>query len=210
MLWFPKKRCLLLKVYEIQGDGSNYFKDPLGWNLQFTFAICQCHSCPLMRPGFQSVLLPQSVCPLLPGGIGSLTASSSCLPWGNKAVSPWEASIGGSEEICLQTRDGRRTWKFELLLSSAHRLPFVLNLWHWNILPMCSYNICLLPWACWNVEIHGCGFVGSRTLFFVNLMKRKLLANRCSSKLPQNVCNYQFIFLFLESTIRENYSKLTG
>lgn len=84
------------------------------------------------------------------------TASSSCLPWGNRAASPWDAPTGGSEEICLQRRDGRRTWKYELLLSSAHRFPLVLNLWHWHSLLTCSDNICHSPWACWNLSIASC------------------------------------------------------
>lgn len=48
------------------------FQRPLAWNVQFTFEICLCHSCPPMRLGFQSVPPQQSVQPWLPGGISLL------------------------------------------------------------------------------------------------------------------------------------------
>lgn len=149
-LWFSKKRCLrLIKSRWNPGRLSNSSKDPLVksverfWNMRLS-------RLPSMRLGFQCVPLQQSVRPSLPGGMSLRTASSSCLPWGNKAASPWEASAGGSEEICLQRRDGKRPWKCELLLPSAHRFPFAVNLWHWNSLLIRSGSVCHLPWACWS------------------------------------------------------------
>lgn len=138
--------------------------------------------CPsqLPRRGLGPSLRPAAACAArLPGGTGLLAAPAACLPRGNKAAWPWEAPTRGAGEICLQRRNGRRTWKCELLLSSAHCFPLVLNLWHWNSLFTHSYNICNLPWACWTIFIAGCLWLCRKQKII--LWK---LANWYSSRLP--------------------------
>lgn len=156
----------------------------LGSNLRLCSSLCA-HCCQVASARSQR---PPPVChegikPHLPGKLPSVA-------WKKSVCRQEMAGVLGNLNYC------------------CHQHVAFLSYWTFDLetfLPMCSYSSSHLPWACQNVEIQGCGFVGSRTLFFVNLMKRKL-ANWCSTKSPQNVCNYQFIFLFLESTIRENYS----
>lgn len=159
MLWFTKKSCLLLiKSLWNPGRLSNHFKDPLrgmcstplkyasvtaalwwglGSNLCLSSSLCN-HDCQVASASPQR---PPPVChegikPHRPGKLPPVAQKKS-------VCRDEMASVLGNVNYCCHQH-----------IASPASPPRLLNLWHWNSLLTHSRNICNLPCAYWNIEIH--------------------------------------------------------